>query len=299
MADLDAYSDVVGPDARAVWPLLARAVKNIRGALVGGTALAMHLHHRVSYDLDYMTYKSFSGEHLYRRLRSAAETAVANTATRDQMNAVIDGVAIDVFMAPCRGDNPGHVRQLNKPMIVDGLAVASLPDLLATKLDIIMYRPKLRDYIDIAAIDASGRLRIEDGLALHMQRYGTTLRSQTLDRIIDLLEKPGQLATDRVFAHRQQETLDYLAGRVPQLRSHLLNTKLGITAHQTQPPPRRGGEAPASKPKLKPQIEQLLKSRPKASYAQIADALGTKPSYVAQIAREIGRTRRGARTPSR
>ena len=292
MADLDAYTDVVGPDARAVWPLLAEAVSNIRGALVGGTALAMHLRHRVSYDLDYMTYKSFSGEHVYRRLRSAAQTATADTAAKDQMNAVIDGVAIDVFMAPYRGDNPGHVKQLREPMIVDGLKVASLPDLLATKLDIIMYRPKLRDYIDIAAVDASGRLRIEDGLALHMQRYGTTLRSKTLDRIVDLLEQPGQLATDRVFGHRQQETLDYIAQRVPQLRSHLLNTRLGITASQAQPPPRRGGEAITAKPKLKPQIEQQLKSRPKASYAQIAHALGTKPGYVAQVAREIGRTRK-------
>ena len=200
MADLDAYTDVLGSDVRAVWPILAKAVKNIRGSLVGGTALAMHLRHRISYDLDYMAYKSFSGEHLYRGLRAAAGTARADSAVKDQMNAVIDGVAVGVFMAPHRGDNPGHVKQLHKPMIVDGLAVASLPDLLATKLDIIMYRPKLRDYIDIAAIDASGRLRIEDGLALHMQRYGTTLRSQTLDRIINLLEKPGQLSADKVFA---------------------------------------------------------------------------------------------------
>lgn len=292
MADLDAYTDVIGPDARAVWPLLAKAVKNIRGALVGGTALAMHLRHRPSYDLDYMTYKSFSGEHLYRKLSSTTATAVANTAAKDQMNAVIGGVAVDVFMAPYRGDNPGHVKQLHKPMIVDGLAVASLPDLLATKLDIIMYRPKLRDYIDIAAIDASGRLRIEDGLALHMQRYGTTLRSQTLDRIINLLEKPGQLSTDRVFGHRQQETLDHLALRVPQLRSHLLNTRLGITAPQTHPSPRRGGGVPATKPKIKPQIVRQLKASPKASYAQIARTLGTKPGYVAQIARETGLTRR-------
>ena len=292
MADLDAYTDVLGSDVRAVWPILAKAVKNIRGSLVGGTALAMHLRHRISYDLDYMAYKSFSGEHLYRRLRAAAGTARADSAAKDQMNAVIDGVAVDVFMAPHRGDNPGYVKQLHKPMIVDGLAVASLPDLLATKLDIIMYRPKLRDYIDIAAIDASGRLRIEDGLALHMQRYGTTLRSQTLDRIINLLEKPGQLSADKVFALRRQQTLDYLAGRVPQLRSHLLNTRLGITTHQTQPASRRAAGAPASKPKTRLQIVRQLKARPKASYAQIAETLGTKPGYVAQVAREEGLTRK-------
>ena len=54
----------------------------------------------------------------------------------------------------------------NRP-VIDGMRVASLPDLLATKLDVIMYRPKLRDYIDIAAIDKSGWYGIEDGLRFH------------------------------------------------------------------------------------------------------------------------------------
>ena len=288
MSNLDAYTDVLGPDLRAVWPKLAKAVKNIRGSLVGGTALAMHLRHRRSFDLDYMTYKSFSGEHLYGKLQAMAASATADAAAKDQMNAVIDGVAVDVFMAPYRGDNPGHVKQLDKPMIVDGLPVASLPDLLAAKLDIIMYRPKLRDYIDIAAIDASNKLRIEDGLAFHMRRYGTTLGSLTLDRIIALLENPGQLSADRVFERQQPQTLQYLAGRVPQLRTHLVNTRLGITSSHTRPASRRAGQTHTTKPTLRPLIVQQLNARPNASYAQIAAHLGTKPGYVAQIARAEG-----------
>ena len=238
MADLDAYADVLGPGILSVWPKLTSAVENMRGALVGGTALAMHLRHRQSFDLDFMTYNSFSGERLFQRLRQTADSVVANTAAAGQMNAVVDGVAVDVFTVPHRGDNPGHVKQLQKPTVIEAMPVASLPDLLAIKLDVIMYRPKLRDYIDIAAIDTSGRLRIEDGLRLHMQRYGTTMRSRTPDHIIDLLEQPGKLATDRVFAHQQQQTLAYLAERVPQLRAHIMNTRLGIYATPAPPPGR-------------------------------------------------------------
>jgi len=235
MADLSEYADVLSPGIRSVWPILANAVKNMRGALFGGTALAMHLRHRQSFDLDYMSYKSFSGEHLYRRLQASAGAVVARSATTGQMNADVDGVAVDVFMAPYRGDNPGHVEQLQRPTMIAAMPVASLPDLLASKLDIIMYRPKLRDYIDIAAIDASGRLRIEDGLGLHMRRYGTTLRSRTLDHMIDLLEQPGSLASDRVFEHQSGQTLAYLRERVPDLRTHILNARLDVDATETPP----------------------------------------------------------------
>ena len=83
------------------------------------------------------------------------------------------GVEVQVFRAPARGYNPGHVRNLAAPIRVDGLAVASLADLLASKLDVIMYRPKLRDYVDLAAIDRAGPYRIEDGLLFHTRRYGS------------------------------------------------------------------------------------------------------------------------------
>lgn len=238
MSELDDYADVLSNGIRSVWPLLADAVKNMRGALFGGTALAVHLRHRRSFDLDYMTYKSFSGERLFQRLQASGAAVVARTAVTDQMNADVDGVAVDVFMAPHRGDNPGHGKQLQQPAVIAGLPVASLPDLLAAKLDVIMYRPKLRDYIDIAAIDNSGRLRIEDGLSLHMRRYGTTLRSRTLDHMVDLLEQPGQLAADGVFAQQQHETLAYLAGRVPELRTHIMNTRMGIDSVGSSPPGR-------------------------------------------------------------
>lgn len=292
MSELDKYADVLSPGIRSVWPLLANAVKNMRGALFGGTALATHLRHRQSFDLDYMTYKSFSGERLFQRLRASAGAVVARTAAKDQMNADVDGVAVDVFMAPYRGNNPGYVKQLQKPTTIAGMPVASLPDLLATKLDVIMYRPKLRDYIDIAAIDASGRLRIEDGLGLHMRRYGTTLRSRTLDHIIDLLEQPGQLAADRVFDQQQHETLSYLAGRVPELRTHIMNTRMGIDALGSSPPGRSKGESPDKRERpLRPDIVQHLTARPDTSYAAIAKALGASPSYVAAVARDEGLTR--------
>lgn len=228
MAELDKYRRVLRPRLRAVWPLLAEAVRDIDGYLVGGTALTTYLQHRSSFDLDYMAHQSFSGTDLAEALNSAATHATFSRAEPDRMHAVIDGVAVDVFVAPTRGEHPGHVQQLAPPAVIDGLRVASLADLLAMKLDVIMYRPNLRDYMDIAAIDNSGGLRLEDGVLLHMRRYGTHLQSAFLDRIVDRLQDPGPLAADPEFAAHAERVLGYLAGRVTDLRSHLQRLRRGI-----------------------------------------------------------------------
>ena len=227
--------------------MLADAVDDIDGSLVGGTALTIHLQHRTSFDLDFMTHESFSGTELFAALRGTATHAVLARAEPNRTHAVIDGVAVEVFAAPTRGEHPGHVHQLQPPSVVAGMRVASLADLLAMKLDVIMYRPKLRDYIDLAAIDNSGLLRLEDGMHLHMKRYGTDPQSSFLDRIIDTLEDPGYLAADRVFASHAPRVLGHLAGRVPELRTHIKRLRKDLHT-QTPPPPRQAGFVASMKP---------------------------------------------------
>ena len=104
---------------------------------------------------------------------------------------------------------------------------ASLPDLLASKLDVLLYRRKLRDYIDLTAIDAQSPYSLEDGLLLHMARYGATPEGFELSRIISLLEDPGHLDADPKFAKERDEILDYLKNRAPALRRHLHHQILG------------------------------------------------------------------------
>lgn len=221
MPEIDHWSEVLADEMRAAWPLLANVTRGLDGSLVGGTALALHLRHRVSFDLDFMTLETFSGERVARSLAAAVEDIDFSAVGTDEMHATVGGVAVQVFRAPHRGANPGYVRNLQHPGEIDGLRVASLADLLASKLDVIMYRPKLRDYIDLAAIDAGGTFRLEDGLLFHLRRYGTTPASRDLSRIVALLEDPGPLEEDRVFESRRPETLDYLRRRVPALHQHL------------------------------------------------------------------------------
>ena len=216
-------------EMRAVWPILVRVTHGLDGALVGGTALVVHLRHRVSVDLDFMTLRSFSGKRVANALARQTEDIVVAAAEDDIMHATVCGVLVEMFLAPRRGYNPGYVRNIRNPQPVAGLPVASLEDLLASKLDVILYRPKLRDYIDIEAIDTLSPYCIEDGLLFHMRRYGTMSQARDLARIVDLLADPGPLEDDRVFDDRRDSVLAYLRARVPALQNHL--------QHLRSPPP--------------------------------------------------------------
>ena len=83
-------------------------------------------------------------------------------------------------MRDLRGFVNGHATQLAAPSVVDGIAIGSVPDLMATKLDVIQHRRQGRDYIDIAAMDRACVCTIEDGLRYHKQRYAPTVTCAAL-----------------------------------------------------------------------------------------------------------------------
>lgn len=221
MSGLDDWSDCLSEEMRQVWPMLAEVVRDLDGSLVGGTALAIHLRHRESFDLDFMTLRPFRGRQISAALAEQTEDIDVSLEEDDAVHATLRGVGVQVFSAPHRGDNPGVVRNIRPPTPIAGLPVASLPDLLASKLDVTLYRPKLRDYIDLKAIDDDGSYCLEDGLLFHMHRYGTRPSSRDLARIVDLLAHPGHLEEDRVFNGARGATLAYLRSRVPDLHDHL------------------------------------------------------------------------------
>ena len=241
MPEIDAWSDILSPEMREVWPILRQTTRHIDGCLMGGTALAVHLRHRVSYDLDYMTRTGFSGDRLAEDFAAAAGDVVVDASGADQLHARVRGVVVQVFRTPQRGANPGHVKTLKQPFEIDGLPVASLPDLLASKLDVIMYRPKLRDYIDLMAMDTAGPYTLEDGLGFHMRRYGITPASRDAARIVDLLESPGDLDLDPIFEDRKDEVLRYLAQRAADLEQRLHQMRRAhVGENQPEPPDRKG-----------------------------------------------------------
>ena len=182
MSLLDDCSDLFAAELVDLWPLAAVLARRTSGRLMGGTALALHLQHRASEDIDVMTLKDFSGMYLRRRMHAHLDEAFPGghryrqdvlTSEQGGYYAMIGDVKIDVFRArPTEGRLASQMKWLEQPLDVDGVPVGSVPDILATKLDVIMYRPKLRDYIDLASIDRTSGYSLEDGIEFYRHKFG-------------------------------------------------------------------------------------------------------------------------------
>ena len=134
----------------------------------------------------------------------------------------VDGVRVDIFRAlPTNEVQPSDMQWVAPPTEVAGMNVGSIPDLMAAKLDVIRLRPKLRDYLDLAAMDQSGACSLEAGLGYYCRRFGYSYPPRVLEEITRLLDRPGKLPTDPDYEDRRAGALGHLQGRVPELRDRI------------------------------------------------------------------------------
>lgn len=222
MPEIDSYADVLDGPQRRVWTKVAAMSAGVSGVLMGGTAVAMHLRHRRSDDLDIMTLSEFSGAAVARRLRRAFRNVEVIEAAENCCAAIVDSVRIEFFRALPSGEvGPAQMRRVAEGPDICGMPIGSLPDLLATKLDVIRFRPKLRDYIDLAAIDKLTGHKLEDGLSYYCMRFGYAHFPDTLDNAVALLARPGNLPDDPHFEQVRPGVLDHLRTRAFELSKHL------------------------------------------------------------------------------
>jgi hypothetical protein len=165
---LDARTDVLPVAQQEIWPLLAAAPRQ-SFVLYGGTAVALHLGHRTSVDFDFFNAAPLDKSEIETSFPFMAQ---ARTVQEDRNTLVVNaampsGLVKVSFFA---GIGTGRI---NAPLRTsDGtLLVASLEDLLATKLKATLDRAESRDYRDIAAMLSAG-VPLERGLGAFAKMYG-------------------------------------------------------------------------------------------------------------------------------
>ncbi len=138
------FVNVLSPAARQNLATIASTALASRFYLAGGTAVALHLGHRLSYDLDFFTpERSFPADLPRRELGHRGELAVTQEDAGTFLG-TFNGVRISFFIYP--------YSLLEAPADLEGIQVAGLPDLAAMKLDAISSRGKKRDFIDLYGI---------------------------------------------------------------------------------------------------------------------------------------------------
>lgn len=134
--------------------------------LAGGTAVAVHLGHRISRDLDFFSLRpEVDLEVVKESVRSAfgeAET-VAQTDTAVQL--LCDGAPIDLVRYP-------YPPVCSIEQTSDGIAVAALLDLATMKLAAISRRGLRRDFWDLSEIVRRGDVPLEQACRAYRKRYG-------------------------------------------------------------------------------------------------------------------------------
>ena len=118
-------------------PFLAKYV------LVGGSALALHLCHRKSEDLDFFTFAdSYNKKEILNFLNHFKKKEIINE-TEDQIDILCDGVKVTFFNANWSFLKPVREAKLN---------VASIESIAAMKINVLFLRAKYRDYYDLYQI---------------------------------------------------------------------------------------------------------------------------------------------------
>lgn len=185
--------DILPLAQQRLWPEL-RAAAPLGFALYGGTAIALRLGHRPSVDFDFFSENALDRE----AIRAAFPFMQRATVLQDQQNTltvqVPDGNSENTYVKVSFFGMIGFGRVGVPDITEDGvLHVASLDDLMATKVKVILQRAEAKDYRDIAAMVSAG-VSLSKGLSAARELYGLNFQpSESLKAMVFFDD--GDLAT--------------------------------------------------------------------------------------------------------
>lgn len=116
-------------------------LKKYRATLAGGTALALHLGHRISIDLDFFTGVDFKVESIISEIRKKRYPFRIISEGEGYLIVDLDGMKVSLF----KYDYPF----MEKPVIYKGVQVAAILDIASMKVIAISQRGTKRDFVDL------------------------------------------------------------------------------------------------------------------------------------------------------
>ncbi len=199
---------ILPADTAAVWDAVAPLVPH-DAYLGGGTAIAVHLAHRISRDLDFFFHHGIVDlDELARHLSAAGPFAIT-----ERLPGTLNGVfsATRVQFLHADEGRPQHL--LERPRKVDGLHVAELSDLMAMKLKVVGDRGELRDYFDLMIIEQRTGRTADEGLALFVERFRPEYPGQAIDHILLGLGFFNDVDPDDALPVPRTQIVDYWTRR--------------------------------------------------------------------------------------
>lgn len=164
--------------------------------LVGGTALSLQLHTRLSEDLDFMSWRKSKSEKrevdwvgIKKDLEGIGTIAHINILDMDHVEFVINGVKVSFYA------NPNYSPVRHEINFLNNLKLADMVSIGAMKMEVLLRRSKFRDYYDIYSLVEAG-CDLKDMIDLALKYSGHKLKSKNL---MAMLTRSDRFAEDDKF----------------------------------------------------------------------------------------------------
>jgi hypothetical protein len=182
--------------------------------LAGGTALAVHLRHRQSRDLDFF-YKDpgLDLAALEQKLSQLGSFAVSSRSP-GTLNGLLGSAKLQFLDAHDQVD-------LDEPKSHAGILVSSLADVLAMKVKVIGDRGELRDYFDLKRIEEIAGRGVEEGIGLYMTRYQIPPEHPSIGHIVEALGYLDDVDEDDTLPEDRAKIAAYWKRRQPEISRSL------------------------------------------------------------------------------
>lgn len=154
---------------KTLLPNTLRAIKLVskiaiikKSYLAGGTALALHLGHRISVDLDFFTLQAFDENIVENELKKIPEFVKDGIAWRTIWGKVIDTkFSLFYYQYPL----------IKETTNFEGIQILSIEDIAAMKIHALEDRGTKRDFVDLYFL--AKEFSLEQMLHFYNQKYGS------------------------------------------------------------------------------------------------------------------------------
>lgn len=204
----------LAPNTSAIFEAISRLECIKPYTLVGGTALSLQLHTRLSEDLDFMSWRKSKNDKrevdwpaIQKELSTIGTIEKCDILDIDHVEFVMDGVKLSFYANP----NYSPVRQ--EIVFLNNIKLADTTAIGAMKMEVMLRRSKFRDYYDIYSLLEAG-VDLSEMISLALKYSGHKLKSKNL---IAMLTRSDRFMPDSNFP-----TLQPLYSITPlQIENHI------------------------------------------------------------------------------
>ena len=167
-----------------------------------------------STDLDFFAHSNFDPQEILDALKAHNLPIAVLNLSPGTLNVLCGSVLVQFLSVEGQ-------KQLIPTSRIDSADVASIPDIMAMKLNAVTGRAKLRDYFDLMVIDQQTGYPIEQGFSFFLERYRPQVPEQSAIILVRSLGYLEDVVEDETVPVARRAIVDFWKDRAVEVARHL------------------------------------------------------------------------------